>query len=318
LTNQSSPLPVLTVLLPTYNPRLDHIQRVLEALRTQTAPTELWDLLIVDNNSSPPLTGLLDVSWHPRGRVLSVPTPGKMHALAAAFRATTTPLLLILDDDTVPTAELIAQILQVDKQYPVLGTWSTRVELEIEDPAIVPPARLRPLLAERLIETAMWSNDPLHSPSTAWGCGMTVRRAVADAYLAQTADNPSRLQLDPVGDQPGYGGDTDLSYTGFAIGLGTGVFPHLKITHLIPTRRCTVDYLIRNLEAHEFSHQLQHYARHGELPPPPGLGTKVRRWWKWLSGDSIDRAMLSAEQRGRAAARRTLATGRDTRPVTHR
>lgn len=310
--------PLITVLLPTYNPRLDHLERVFSGLRAQTLGPAEWDLLLIDNNSNPPLAGLVDVSWHPRGRVVREPTPGKMHALATAFRATSTPLLLILDDDTVPAPNLVEATLRIASEFPVLGTWSTRVELELEDPAQAPPERLRGLLAERLIDQPMWSNDPQHVPSTAWGCGMTVRRAVADAYLRQTADNPARLQLDPVGDQPGYGGDTDLSYTGCSIGLGMGVFPELKITHLIPTRRCGVEYLLRNLEAHTFSHQLQHYSRHGEWPPPPSLGTKIRGWLRWLRGDSLDRAMMAADERGRAGARRALATGRDSRPVTHR
>lgn len=308
----------ITVLLPTYNPRMDHIERVLEGLHRQTLPSTEWDLLVIDNNSNPPLAGRLDLSWHARASIVVEPTPGKMHALANAFRLTSTPLLLILDDDTVPNADLIEQTLVIAGKFPVLGTWSTRVKLEIEDPRHPPHDRLRSLLAERLIDEPMWSNDPLHTPSTAWGCGMTVRRAVADAYLRQTVDNPSRLQLDPVGDQPGYGGDTDLSYTGCSIGLGMGVFPQLEITHLIPVRRCGLDYLLRNLEAHVFSHHMQHFAHHNELPPAFGLGTRLRTHWRWLTGDAVDRAMMAAESRGREAARRAIATGIDGRPVTHR
>lgn len=307
----------LTVLLPTYNPRQDYIDRVLNGLRAQTQPLETWDLLVVDNNSTPPVAGLVDLRWHPRGEVLIVPTQGKMHAQAAAFRHTSTPLLLILDDDTVPAPDLIEQTLRIAEACPMLGTWSTRVELEFEDPALAPPARLRHLLAERLVDRAVWSNDPDHTPSTTWGCGMSVRRAVADAYLAQTDANPARLQLDPMGDQPGYGGDTDLSYTGCSIGLGMGVFPQLKITHLIPKRRCTIEYLLRNLEAHEFSHQLQHFARHGP-PPPQDLRSRARNLVTWLASDSLGRQILSVQERGRSLAQQAIRTSRDPRPVTHR
>ena len=145
-----------------------------------------------------------------------------------------------------------------------------------------------------------------------------VRRAVADAYLAQTASNPNRLQLDPMGDQPGYGGDSDLAFSGVSIGLGMGVFPELVITHLIPSRRSTNEYLLRNLEAHEYSHVLQHYYRTGSLPHSASLRSRVSRLLKWLQGDALDRAILSAEDRSRAAARATIRTGRDSRPVTHR
>lgn len=311
-------MPILSVVIPTYNPRLDYLQRVLAALRAQTEPITSWDLTIVDNNSSPPLAGLVDVSWHSGGRILAEPRAGKMHALSAAFRATTSPLILILDDDTVAAPDLIERTLALAHIYTVLGTWSPRVELEIEDPAVQPPSKLRALLAERLVDRALWSNDMDHTPSTAWGGGMTVRRSVADEYLRQTADNPTRLGLDPVGGQPGYGGDTDLAYTSFAIGLGTGVFPELKITHLIPKRRCTTEYLLRNLEAHEYSHLLQYYYRYGTPPPGPSIAGRLRRWLKWIQGDALDRAMLAAETRGRASALRTIATGRDSRPVTHR
>ena len=308
----------LTVVVPTYNPRLDHFERVLNSLRAQTQPASDWDLLVVDNNSSPPLRPQIDLSWHPRATVVVEERQGKMNAIATAFRRTRSELIMFLDDDTPAAADLIAETLVIERRHLTLGTWSPRVELEFEDPSSAPPARLRHLLSERVIDKAMWSNDPDHTPSTPWGGGMTVRRAVADAYLAQTADNPDRLQLDPMGDQPGYGGDTDLSYTGCAIGLGMGVFPQLVITHLIPRRRSTVEYLLRNLEAHEFSHYMQHRARTGQLPPPPTFRERVRRGLKWLAADTLGRQMMAAEARGRATAYQTVATGVDARPVSHR
>jgi hypothetical protein len=311
-------MPSLTVVIPTYNPRLDHFQRVLASLREQTVPESNWDLLVVDNNSKPALAGQIDISWHPRGHVLVESTQGKMHAIRAAFRHTRTDLVMFLDDDTVAKADLIEQTLSIASQHTMLGAWSPRVELEFEDPAAAPPTRLRSLLSERLIEKASWSNDLSHTPSTPWGGGMCVRRAVADAYLAQTADRPNRLQLDPMGDQPGYGGDTDLAYTGCSIGLGMGVFPQLVITHLIPARRSTVDYLLRNLEAHEYSHVLHHHALYGVAPPQPSLRVRVRRWLRWIQGNSLERAIIAAEDRSRASAYRTIETGQDTRPVTHR
>lgn len=308
----------LTVVLPTYNPRLDHFERVLDSLRHQTAPLSTWDLLVVDNNSNPPLSERIDVSWHPRGSIIVETTQGKMHAIKRAFASTATGLVMFLDDDTVARRDLIAQTLRIAATYTMLGSWSPRVELEFEDAAASPPPRLRAMLSERLITAASWSNDPDHVASTPWGGGLCVRRVVADAYLSQTSANPNRLQLDPMGDQPGYGGDTDLAYTGCSIGLGMGVFPELVITHLIPARRSTMEYLIRNLEAHEYSHVLQHYYRHGEAPAALSLRGRVSRALRWLQGDALERAILAAEDRSRAAARKTIATGRDSRPVTHR
>jgi hypothetical protein len=97
-----------------------------------------------------------------------------------------------------------------------------------------------------------------------------------------------------------------------------GVFPQLRITHLIPARRCSTDYLLRNLEAHEFSHYMQYHARAGTWPSDGDLAARVRRVLRWLRADSLGRRMMAAEARGRAAARHAVATNMDRRPVTHR
>lgn len=307
----------LAVALPTYNPRPDFLQRVLDSLRAQSVPPDRWEFLIVDNNSKPPVADSADLSWHPGGRIIVEPTQGKMHAIANAFRATRTELVMFLDDDTVAAPDLIERTLQIGDRHTMLGAWSPRVELELEDASFDVPSRMRALLSERLIDAEAWSNDPNHTPSTPWGGGMCVRRAVAEAYLAQTAANPKRLQLDPMGDQPGYGGDTDLSYTACSIGLGMGVFPQLRITHLIPARRCNLDYLLRNLEAHEFSHYMQHHAREGRFPDA-SLRDYARRVVRWVAADALGRQMMQAEDRGRASAHRAVAAKADRRPVTHR
>lgn len=307
----------LAVVLPTYNPHAEYLARVLASLREQTVGPANWQLLVVDNNSNPPLEGRVDLSWHPHASLLLEPTQGKMHAIKAAFANTRTDLVMFLDDDTVADRDLVAETLAIAGQHSMLGVWSPRVDLELEDRSANVPTRLRAILSERIIEAPSWSNDPHHTPSTPWGGGMCVRRAVAEAYLAQTAANPLRLQLDPMGDQPGYGGDTDLSYTALSIGFGMGVFPQLRLTHLIPARRSTMDYLLRNVEAHAHSHWLQFHARTGSWPAT-GVRSRLRDLRKWIEADALGRRMMAAEARGHRTARQLVATGHDRRPVTHR
>lgn len=47
--------PVISVVIPTHNPRTDYLVRVIEGLRGQTLPREKWELLVVDNASHVPL-----------------------------------------------------------------------------------------------------------------------------------------------------------------------------------------------------------------------------------------------------------------------
>lgn len=67
---------MLSVILCTHNPRPDYIQRVVAALRAQTLGVDQWELLVVDNASTVPVSSLVDLSWHPHGRHVVEPEWG--------------------------------------------------------------------------------------------------------------------------------------------------------------------------------------------------------------------------------------------------
>jgi hypothetical protein len=58
----------VSVIICTHNPRPDHLQRVLNALKAQTLPKEQWQLVLIDNASREPLADQLDVRCHPHTR----------------------------------------------------------------------------------------------------------------------------------------------------------------------------------------------------------------------------------------------------------
>src|SRR5215472_12792174 len=97
----------LTVLLPTFNPRMDYLKSVLEALQRQTLPFFKWDLLVVDNNSSTPIRNAIDLGWHPRATVLREERQGKMRAQVLAFKQIRSDLVIIVDDDNVLADEYL-------------------------------------------------------------------------------------------------------------------------------------------------------------------------------------------------------------------
>jgi len=50
------------------------------------------------------------------------------------------------------------------------------------------------------------------------------------------------------------------------IGLGTGIFLELRLTHIIPDSRLSEDYLVRLTEGMHFSGTLVHYVTKGVRP----------------------------------------------------
>lgn len=304
--------PVISVVIPTHNPRLDYLVRVIDALREQTLCKDLWELVIVDNGSHEALevassqasvaskkAHCVDLSWHPNARVVREERLGLTNARLRGFAETTGDVIVLVDDDNVLAPNYLEQVVRIAGQYPFLGAWSGALELELEAGSPEPPRELRHLLCERQPAKDVWSNDRSNFASTPWGAGECIRREVAEAYAGKAASDPRRRQLDLQGQQLVYGGDTDIAYTGLELGMGMGVFTSLKITHLTPKARCTEEYLLRNYEAHAYSEVLHHWVEHGTIPKQRTdmrgrLGLLARR----ILGSPLERKMIAARARG--------------------
>jgi len=302
----------VSVVLPSHNPRRDFVNSVLEALRGQTLPTSQWELIVVDNNSEQPLADLLNLTWHPGATILREEELGLTRARLAGFKHAHGDVAVLVDDDNVLASDYVEKAIRISTEFPYLGTWSGQVELKLENPDNLPPPQLRHLLCERRVEAPIWSNDRRHVAATPWGAGMCIRREVFTAYAEATRNNPRRLQLDLHGRGLAYGGDTDIAYTGCSIGLGMGVFPELKITHLIPEERCTLPYLLRNLEAHAYSEVLHHWVNTGVIPAARAdLKGHASAWARWFLSDPLERKMIESRQRGFRKASQELTGHRE-------
>jgi glycosyltransferase involved in cell wall biosynthesis len=266
-----------------------------------------WQMILVDNRSEPPLGPQVDLSWHPHARIVREEQLGLTAARLRGLAESIGELIVLVDDDNLLAADFLVQALTIAGQHPFLGTWSGQIDLRLEAAAPAPPARLRHLLCERKLDEPVWSNDPAHVHATPWGAGMCIRRPVAKAYAEAAKSNPRRLRLDLHGEKLSYGGDTDIAYTGCAIGLGMGVFPELRLAHLIPAHRCKVEYLLDVVRARAYSEILHSWVMTGAIPAERSdLRGRAGAWLRWLAADSLGRRMIRADRTGRAAARNEL------------
>ena len=316
----------VSVVIPTHNPRMDYLARVLEALRGQTMSKDLWELVIVDNGSRealevasiswPPARGpsrrlgcqlpvvskkpnAVDLGWHSNARVVREEALGLTNARLRGFAEATGEVIVLVDDDNVLAPDYLEQVVRIGREFPFLGAWSGALDLELEPGSPEPARELRHLLCERKPAKDVWSNDRSNFTATPWGAGECIRREVAIAYAEKVAKEPRRRRLDLQGEQLVYGGDTDIAYTGLDMGLGMGVFNSLKITHLTPKSRCTEEYLLRNYEAHAYSEVLHHWVEYGAIPKQRTdlrgrLGILARR----ILGSPLERKMIAARVRG--------------------
>jgi len=297
------------VVIPAHNPRRDFLAQVIEALRGQSLPAERWSLLVVDNRSDPAIETFLDLSWHPNAAIVREEELGLTRARMAGFRRSGCDLVVLVDDDNVLAPDYLEQAARIASAFPFIGTWSGHLEPVYELKAFSLPERLEHLVGCRRVTEALWSNDVHHHASTPWGAGMCIRRDVALEYVKRLDEDPRRRELDLVGGRRTYGGDTDIAYVGCDVGLGKGVFPQLRLRHLIGANRCSEDYLVKVTAGHARSGVLHQYIMTGSVALPPNdLRRRVMTMLRWLAMSQLEKRLDKASREGAALGMRELPT----------
>jgi glycosyltransferase involved in cell wall biosynthesis len=238
--------------MPAHNPHAGRLARTVAGLRAQTLPPLSWELVLVDNASrDPSVFTSLDLSWHPRHRIVHEAKLGLTAARLRGFSATTGDIIVLVDDDNVLAPDYLALVAAAFSTDAALGAVGGRSLPEFAAP---PPAWSREfdgLLALRdpgdHPERATWSASgphqyPLCAPI---GAGLALRRSGADAYATALTQDARRRTFDRTGTQLISGGDNDLVMTILETGLAVAYEPALHLTHLIPSSRSERDYLGR-------------------------------------------------------------------------
>jgi glycosyltransferase involved in cell wall biosynthesis len=259
------------------------LRRVLEALKAQTLPAHLWELVLVDNRSPVAISDRFDISWHPNGRHIREEELGLTPARLTGISNARASLLLFVDADNVLSRDYLEQAQTVGVAHPFLGAWGGTITPEFEHS---PPEWTRAYwsgLAVREVIRPIWTNAPDYWQAQPCGAGLCVRGNVAQAYLRAMKDDLFRRGLDRSGSSLMSLGDTDLVLTAADEELGWGNFPQLKLTHLIPPDRLTEPYLLRLMEGMAAS-EVVLVARRGGVTPPVRFAYD---WFRFLITLSI-------------------------------
>ena len=256
--------PALSVIICTHNPRADYLERCLAALRAQTLPTSAWELVVIDNRCDAPLAGRLDLAWHPTARIVREETLGLTPARLRGIEEGAGEVLVFVDDDNVLEPDYLEITLAVAREKPFLGAWSGQCLPEFDAPAPAWMRRYWGHQALRQVDHDVWSNLPRAPDTLPCGAGLCIRRDAARHYLGLNRTGKRSFQLDRTGKSLVSGGDQDLAACACDIGYGVGVIAALRLTHLIPAARLTVDYHARLAEGIYFSAVILAFLRGAE------------------------------------------------------
>jgi len=307
---------LLAVIVCSHNPRKDYFHRMMESLRSQSLASDRWELLVVDNASQCRLADVWDLSWHPNGRHVQAPKLGLSNARLRGIAESSSELLVFVDDDNVLDANYLSGALRIAAEWPRLGVWgSGAIVPEFESPPAEYLRNLTGYLALREVPKPLWSNVMFCKEATPWGAGLCVRANVANAYATMHSEAAIAIS-GRRGSQQLSGEDVEISYVACHLGLGRGIFPELKITHLMPQERVSRSHLLKVFEGTKTSDALLAYKWGRHLPKSP-----LRPWGllsifkNLLLRRGLDRELYLANERAIISALRIIKSGQRNGPT---
>lgn len=301
--------PSLSVIICTFNPRRDFLDKVLRALEAQTLPLEQWELLLVDNASEKPLSSQIDLTWHSQYRHIREEQLGLTHARLRGIQEAVGETLVFVDDDNVLDLDYLEVALKISKDWTKIGAWGGQIRPDFEEEPPVWTKPHWPMIAIREFDRDKWSNALYCNETTPCGAGLCISKVVATKYAELIREQPERAGMDRKGKLLTSCGDTDLALTACDIGLGTGMFQSLKLTHLIPVTRLQEDYLLRLAEGTSYSMTLLKFFR-GEPPAKLSWRSKLWQYYRHWRLEPRARRIHDASQRGLALAIKEMYEGR--------
>ncbi len=243
----------VTVIICAHNPRPEILARALGGLAGQTLDGGRWELVLVDNRSTPPLDGRVAFDRIANARIVREEVLGLTPARLAGCAAATAPLLVFVDDDNVLHEGYLERAVEAFAADADLGIAGGRNHPEYEvDPPEWFGARGAALACRDLGDKPIytdWRPVPrdkrqyeVHNPV---GAGMVIRREAIEPYAAAIMHDPRRRALDRTGNSLVSGGDNDIVMTALEQGWKAAYLPQLQLVHIIPRGRLELAYHVR-------------------------------------------------------------------------
>ena len=232
----------VTCIICAYSPRMDYLNQTLDSLRAQCFSREDWEFILVDNSSKEPLAGRVDLSGIPDARCFYEAELGVTHARLCGIREARGEIIVFVDDDNILDSQYFSLVWKLFSENRLLGciggSLIPRFECE-------PPVNSEPFwecLALRTVEQ-LDVDCSFELNAKPYGAGLSLRREIAEQYALHVSRSDSRKRLGRIGNSLGGCEDIDMAYTAVEMGYVCGLFPDLKLTHLIDRKRLNWEYL---------------------------------------------------------------------------
>lgn len=246
--------PHASVIVCTHAPDTELFSRVLNQLEAQTAPKDIWELILVDSASPTPLVISPHLENRLKPKLIRLNETGLTSARLAGINAASGEVLIFIDDDNLPDTGYVETAIRFMKSNKEVGTAGGIITGEFTSP---PPEWCQEFFMnlalrnfgtlEKISKLPAASLGPILYPEYApVGAGMVVRRRCAELYRDRVSNEANTIS-DRTKNQLGSGGDCEINFIALLAGFTVAYTPALTITHVIPSSRLNAWYLGRLL-----------------------------------------------------------------------
>ncbi len=244
--------PMVSIILCTYNPDRVLLKWALDSVQNQTLPKSEFELVVVDNNSEPPVSESEvkgDGSFHLR--LMREPRQGLTFSRCAGIKEAKGDLLVFVDDDNHLAPDYLEKALQIAGKEPQIGLYGGISKGVMERSVPGWKEILLPYLGVR-----DYGSESITSNKGYWGkwepigAGMVSRRDVADGFVRFIEDTTVAGELGRKGKGLLSGEDSLFARVANGLGYSCSYQPALKLSHHIKPSRLKFSCLARTLNGH--------------------------------------------------------------------
>lgn len=226
----------LSILICTYN-RADILAECLQSLMTQTADNELFEVIVINNNSPDHTQSTAEsfIGKVPNLRVIIETQQGLSYARNRAYEEAQSEWVLYLDDDALASENLVERALWTIHHHPykyfggVALPWYK-----------YPKPHWYKYKYVATNELPYKTVTPIHGNQFAIGCIMVIHKPTLAKY------GGFDVKLGMIGNTIAYNEETELQHRMRADGIQIAHDPELFIQHLVAPYKMKVDWFFQS------------------------------------------------------------------------
>lgn len=248
-------IPFISIVVPTYN-RSDLLRITLDSLINQDYPTDFYEIIVANNNSSDNTSKVIDEYTQKYKKIKSIlePRQGVHYARNSASHLACGDILYFTDDDMIAHVNMLTELVKIFKLNSDIAVVTGRIVGKFQKP---PPNWVRKHLINSLLSLTDISNEIeliITKNDLAFSCHEAIKR---DVFFRAGGFNPENTAGVWVGD-----GETGLGIKIKNLGFKFAYTSRSITEHIIPESRTTLAYLMSRVGNQGFCDAYSEYREH--------------------------------------------------------